>query len=312
MSLTLHRRRLLKAVAGGALVASPLAACGRSGGAALPVTMIGAELAVIAAVGGNVVAGRAPDGVLLVDGGFESEADAVLRAVSATFGRAPVQALVNTHWHRGVTGANETLGRQGVKIVAHENTKQWLAHETLVRWENKTYEPLPLEARPSETFYDAATLPFGGSAVEMGHMLQAHTDGDIYVRFPEQNVFVTGGAVTNDAWPVLDWWTGGYIGGTLDAFDKMLPIVDDATVIVPGSGPLMTKADLKAQSDMYYEIFDRLAALLKDSMSPAEAVEAKPTRGFKEEWGDPDLFVELAFHSFFGHLRANDRLGPMP
>jgi glyoxylase-like metal-dependent hydrolase (beta-lactamase superfamily II) len=155
-------------------------------------------------------------------------------------------------------------------------------------------------------------MPWGGAEIGYGHMLQAHTDGDIYVHFPAENVLVTGGAVTNDAWPVLDWGTGGYLGGTLDAFSIMLGIADDATLVVPGSGPLMTRAELQAQNDMYTEIYDRLATLLKDSMSPAEAVAARPTAGFKEEWGSPDLFVELAFRSFFGHLRGNPRLGPMP
>jgi glyoxylase-like metal-dependent hydrolase (beta-lactamase superfamily II) len=313
MNARVHRRQLLRAAAGGIVGAAlPLASCGRASVAALPATLIADDIALIAATGGAVLAARGPEGVVLVDGGFSDESPAVLAAVAETFPRAAVRTLFNTHWHRGQTGSNETLGKAGARIIAHENTKQWLAHEVFVRWENKTYEPLPEVALPNETFYSTASMPWAGSTIEYGHMLQAHTDGDIYVRFPAGNVLATGGAVTNDAWPVLDWWTGGYIGGLLDALTIMLAVADDATVVVPGSGPVMTKADLAAQNEMYLEIFDRLGALLKDSMGPAEAVAAKPTAGFKEEWGDPDLFVELAFRSFYGHLRGNQRLGPMP
>jgi glyoxylase-like metal-dependent hydrolase (beta-lactamase superfamily II) len=313
MKARVHRRQLLKVAAGGFVGAVlPLASCGRAPAAALPATLLLDDVAVIAAAGGNVLAARGPDGVVLVDGGFEAESPSVLATVTETFGRATVKALFNTHWHRGQTGSNETLGKAGTRIIAHENTKQWLAHEVFVRWENKTYEPLPEVALPNETFYSTASMAWGDAAIEYGHMLQAHTDGDIYVRFPAANVLATGGAVTNDAWPVLDWWTGGYIGGLLDAFTIMLAIADDATIVVPGSGPVMTRAELQEQNDMYLEVFDRLGTLLKDSMSPAEAVAAKPTQGFKEEWGDPDLFVELAFRSFYGHLRGNQRLGPMP
>jgi glyoxylase-like metal-dependent hydrolase (beta-lactamase superfamily II) len=314
MTARIHRRRLLTAAAGGALAAAlPLASCGRApNAAALPAIRINDDFSVIAASGGNVLAARGADGVVLVDGGFAEEAPSVLASVAEAFPRAPIAALVDSHWRRNVTGLNETLGKRGVKIVAHENTKQWLAHEVFVRWENKTYEPLPEVALPTETFYADARLPFGDAEIELGHLLQAHTDGDVYVRFPAANVLATGGAITNDAWPLLDWWTGGYIGGLLDAFTTLLAIADDATIIAPGSGPVMTRAELQAQNDMYLEVFERLATLLKDSMSPAEAVAARPTQGFKEEWGDPDLFVELAFRSFYGHLRGNTRLGPMP
>jgi glyoxylase-like metal-dependent hydrolase (beta-lactamase superfamily II) len=273
--------------------------------------MINDDLAVIAASGGNVIAARAADGVVMIDGGFAEESADVLASVKAAFGRAPVKALFNSNWRPNVTGLNETLGKQGVPIIAHQNTKQWVSHRITVRWENKTYDPLPVEARPTETFYDTWSMPSGGSTIDAGHMLQAYTDGDIYVHFPAANVLVGGTALTNDRWPVLDWWTGGYIGGLEDAFDTMLAIADDATVVVPGSGPLMTKADLQAQRDMYKEITDRLVVLLRDAMSAAEAVAAKPTRGFKEEWGNPDQFVDLAFHSFYGHLRGNPRLGPI-
>ncbi len=308
-----HRRDLLRAAAGGAAASAlPLAACGGPQASALPVTRISDAMTVIAAEGGNVVAARGTDGVVLIDGGFESEAPSVLAAVRRELGRAPIRALFNTHWHRGQTGANLTLGQAGTSIIAHENTKQWLAHEIFVRWENKTYAPLPDEALPTETFYATASMPWGGAEIAYGHMLQAHTDGDIYVHFPAENVLVAGGAVSNDAWPVIDWWTGGWLGGLLDAYLIMLEIADEDTVIVPGSGPLMTRGELSAQNDMYLEIFDRLASLLKASKGPAEVVAARPTQGFKENWAGADRFAELAFRSFYGHLRGEPRIGPMP
>lgn len=313
MASLLHRRGLLKAAAGGALASAlPLAACERAPASSLITTAVNDDIAVIASSGGNVIAARGPDGLALIDGGFAEESADVLNAVRASFGRAPTVALFNSNWRRNVTGLNETLGPQGVKIVAHENTKQWLAHEVYVRWENKRYEPLPDAALPTETFYSTGRMAWGEGEIAYGHMLQAHTDGDIYVQFPSANVLVTGSAVTNDKWPTLDWWTGGYIGGLLDAYTTLLAVADENTVVVPGSGPLMTRADLQAQSDMYVEIANRLATLLKDSMSPQEAVEARPADGFRDEWGSPDQFVDQAFRSFFGHLRANALLGPMP
>jgi glyoxylase-like metal-dependent hydrolase (beta-lactamase superfamily II) len=32
-----------------------------------------------------------------------------------------------------------------------------------------------------------------------------HTDGDMYVYFPEDNVLAVGDAVTSAGWPSIDW-----------------------------------------------------------------------------------------------------------
>ena len=292
----------------------PLAACGGSGGASTSLTTaeIADNIHLITGAGANVTAVKGPDGVVLVDGGAPDFAEELERVAARAVGERDVQALFNTHWHPEQTGANARLGGQGVPIIAHENTKQWLGSEIHVRWQDTTYPPLPAEALPSDTIYETGAMELGDERAEYGHMLHAHTDGDIYVKFPRANVLVAGGALTSDRWPIIDWWTGGYIGGLLDAHETLLPLADDETVIVPSDGPVMSLADLHEQAEMYLTIFDRLATLLKDSMSPAEAVAARPTEGFKEEWGDPDLFVELAFRSFYGHLRGNTRLGPMP
>ena len=308
------RREFLTTAAGGAIGLSlPLSACGGSNAStSLTSQTLGDSVIMVSGAGANVVAAKGADGVVMVDGGLPEFSEELIRVVGRELRERDVQALFNTHWHPEQTGSNAALGAAGVPIIAHENTKQWLGSEIHVRWQDKTYPPFPEEALPTETFYDSGEMAFGGGRIEYGHMLQAHTDGDIYVRFTEPNVLVAGGALTSDQWPILDWWTGGYIGGLLDAHQTLLSLADAETAIVPSNGPVMTRADLETQAEMYVTIFDRLATLLKESNSPAEAVAAKPTEGYMEDWGSPDQFVELAFRSFYGHLRGNPRLGAMP
>ena len=96
----------------------------------------------------------------------------------------------------------------------------------------------------------AAASRSATARVDCRYLLNAHTDGDICVFFPDENVLVTGGAVSNDGWPVIDWWTGGWIGGMLDAYDALLGLADDDTRIVPSRGPVMSLAELQAQREM--------------------------------------------------------------
>ena len=187
--------------------------------------------------------------------------------------------------------------------MAHENTRLWLGRDVTRPWDdNRTIERLPPEACPSATFYEPGTVEVSGREVGYGYLLQAHTDGDIYVRFPAENVLVTGAAISTSTWPLLDWWTGGWIGGLVDAFDLLLEVADGNTRIVPGDGDVLTRADLVAQRQMYLTIFDRLAKLFFAGVEPADMLAAEPTKEFEARLGDSELFLRLAFRGFGLHF----------
>jgi glyoxylase-like metal-dependent hydrolase (beta-lactamase superfamily II) len=263
-----------------------------------------------AVIGPNatVLAADSSDGVVLVDGGAAAWSDALLETIAERLGGKPIRALFNTHWHREQTGSNERLGAQGVEIIAHENTALWLGTDVHVRWSGQKFAPLPPVARPTTTFYDAndvTSFKFGARRVECGHLLKAHTDGDIWAFFPDENVLAVGGVVSNDGWPIIDWWTGGWFVGMLDAFDTLLGLANERTRIVPGNGPVMSLAELRTQREMYLTIFDRLQTLFTEARETAEVLAAKPTAEYDAKFGDPELFLTLAFQSFWGHLRDN-------
>jgi len=303
----LNRRDALRSIAGaaGALAVAPAfgsLADGYDVSQPLKVERLSPRLAVIAGVGCNVVAARGSAGVVLADGGLEARSAELLELVRREMGAPGIDVLFNTHWHPERTGSNATLGQAGAKIIAHENTRLWLSTVFQRPWDDEPFEPLPEAARPNDTFYTKGALAFGDQPVEYGYMLQSHTDGDIYTYFPAENVLVTGGVVCADRWPLIDWWTGGWLLGMVDGLDVLIGVANDATRIVPGSGRLLTKAELVAQRDMYLVIYERLMKLFFEARSPAEAVEAAPTKDFRPEWGDASQFVKLGFESIGGHL----------
>jgi glyoxylase-like metal-dependent hydrolase (beta-lactamase superfamily II) len=277
-------------------------ATAKSRGPEIGATPLTDELTVFTGAGANVVALRGPDGLLLVDGGLEERSRDLLDVVFKQTGRKRVHTLFNTHWHPEQTGSNERLAGGDTRIISHENTKLWLGYKTAVPWENRSYGPLPPKARPNATVYGASKLTFGDEPVDYGYLLQAHTDGDIYVKFSRRNVLVTGGAVSGDGWPVIDWGTGGWIGGMVDGLKTLIALSDANTRIVPANGPVLTRADLEAQRDMYAAIFDRLGKLLRKGLAPDEVVAAAPAREFDAKWGNSDVFVTMAFKSLWGHF----------
>src|SRR5437773_3435521 len=93
--------------------------------------------------GENIVVVAGTDGLVMINGGRQEMSADLLRAVTERTGGKRVEALFNTDWHREHTGSNETIGKAGAKIIAHEHTKQYLGAEIYVDWQNRTYKPLP-------------------------------------------------------------------------------------------------------------------------------------------------------------------------
>jgi len=248
----------------------------------------------------NVVAQTGPGGVVLVDGSTADSAEALLAAVADLPGGGTIHTLFNTHWHPEHTGLNERLGRAGATIIAQENTRLWLSTDITYPWDGQHFEPLPEVAQPNATFYDEGELESG---VRYGYLRHAaHTDGDLYVYFPGANVLCVGDAVYGAGWPFVDWWTGGWIGGIVGTLEFVLALADDDTRIVPARGPVLARADLARQFEMYNVIYERLAGLLNSGRGPDEAVAARPTEEFDPEMGNPDTFVRQAFMSLWAYL----------
>ncbi len=302
------RRQLLRATLAGAAgfaLGAPVlrvaAAQARATSDASGTLRLADDLFVITLPGeANVVAATGVDGVVLVDGGSAGAAEAVMQAVAGLPGSGPVHTLINTHWHPEQTGCNERLGKAGRTIVAHENTRLWLTTDVTWPWDGRRFKRLPKIAQPNRTVYTTGTTESG---IRYGHIPDAaHTDGDLYVHFPRQNVLAVGDVMSGQGWPVVDWTTGGWIGGIVGALQRLQTLADAQTRIVPGRGPVLGLTELTTQLTMYGTINDRLTQLLNKGRGPGEAVEARPAKEFEAQMGNPDEFVRRSFESLWAYL----------
>ncbi len=296
--MKLQRREFLHTLAAGAagLGLSPTA-FGQAGPAATKLTE---KLTLITGAGNNIVVLTGDDGNLLVDCGEAAYAQEVLKLA----GR--VNTVFNTHWHPESTGAktNDVMAKSGAKLVSHVNTQLWMTQEIIHDWEKKVFAPRAKEARPTETFYTTGKTRFGAEPVEYGLMAMAHTDGDIYVHFPQSNVLVAGDVVQAGRLPMLDFTTGGWIGGMQQAHQALLRLANDTTKIVPATGPVMTKAQVQANLDILTKVREQLVKLLKQGKGPADMIAAKAVQEFQGQLaGDPDQFIFTAYRGLWAHVR---------
>lgn len=261
---------------------------------------------------GNTLIAADTDGLILIEGVPAELGKEYLDFVKTTAGSATIKALVNTHWHDDSAGLNALMRELGVDVIAQFNTMQWLGATIRRRGDEILHTPVPAAALPNKTFHDSLTLPFRGATIELGYLVQAHTDGDIYAWFPAQKVLYTGPTVRSDAWSAVDEATNGWIGGLTDAYDSLATLVTDDVRVVPASGPVLDKAGFDAQLALYKNLEAEMVKLLRQSRSAEEVVIANPAVGLKPEWGAPDEFLDQGFRSFYGHLRDTRHVGQMP
>lgn len=306
MTHSVDRRDFLTALVGGtaAVSLSALSTPARAREASAPIDSLKLNdtLTLFTGDGGNVIVARDGDGLAMVDGGLPERSHELLERIRKETGSERVGTLFNTHWHPRQTGSNEPIGKDGATIIAHENTRLWLGYANPVPGEHRTYGPLPPKARPNKTFfYNSEQITIGGEPVEYGYLIQAHTDGDMYVHFKKSNVLATGGVVSGAGWPIIDVHTGGWIVGMTNGLETLIKVADANTRVIPAHGPVLTRADLLAQHKMFSTISLRLQRAIRKGLGPEEVVAQNPTAEFNAKWGDPKAFVKMAFESLWGH-----------
>jgi glyoxylase-like metal-dependent hydrolase (beta-lactamase superfamily II) len=279
------------------LAALPLAARAQSGG--LTVSDVTPQVKLLRGAGGNIVVLGTGAGQIVVDSGAAAARDAVVGTLRELGGT--VATVINTHWHRDQTGANEALAAAGATIVAHDKTRQRLRAGWYVPASDRYEPPLPAAALPTRTFFTTDELVVGAESLELGYLIEAHTDGDVYVKIPAANVVAAGDALSPERDPVLDWFGGGWLGGRVDALKKLLDLGDAATRYVPSYGPVVGRDAVQAEHDLLLTIFDRMVVNLRLGQTADDMLKAGLLDGLPRTFEDPAQFLYDAHKGFWAH-----------
>lgn len=303
----MDRRHVLKGGLAGLLTlwAPPLAHAAQRGNAAAA-RRLTSSLAVLDGGGTNVVAWSSPEGVVLVDTGAPAVADRLTAAVKGLGGNPKVHTVFNTHYHLAHTGNNALFSAAGAAIVAHDRTRQWMSVDYWLPDQNRYEQARPKAAWPTEVFFNTGSKTIGGERIDFGYLLVAHTAGDAYVYFRDANVLAVGDVASPVNDPELDWITGAWIGGRVSAMDRLLTIGNDQTRVVPGTGPVMTWAEFKAERELMETVRQRLFRQIRQGDGPQDMVDGGVLEGLPRTWKDPYRFLYAAARGLWGNHNKLD------
>jgi glyoxylase-like metal-dependent hydrolase (beta-lactamase superfamily II) len=296
-----NRRAVLQTALGlAAIAALPGRALARDA-AKIATTALNDRLTLLSGAGGNVLALASDEGLLLVDAGAPAYTRALQGALRQLPGGKRVHTVINTHWHLEQTGGNDAFGKAGATIIAHAKALQRMSTDQYVPWEDRYLKARSKEAWPTRSFYTTGELKAGSESIEYGYLLEAHTDGDLYVHFRDSNVLAVGDAASPQLDPQLAWYEGGWVGGRVDALTKLLKTGNEQTRIVAATGGVISRAELKTECDALVTVFDRLSEAVRKGFTTEDMQKAKLLDGLPRTWANPDKFIYDAHKGMWAH-----------
>jgi len=240
------------------------------------------DLYLISGEGGNVALYATAEGVILVDDMFDRNHDDILKQIKTVTDR-PLKYVINTHQHDDHAGGDMKM-LPIAEVIAHKNVRANLTNIKQPYYEDTPGTPIGL---PRITFADELSVHLGGKEVQAHYYGRGHTRGDAVIYFPELKTIHTGdlflatrqaagrgGAPARPRPPgvpvYVDYAQGGSFIEWSKTFDGLLTL--DFDTVIPGHGPISTRADIIQFKSNLETMRNRLQGLIKGGTSRAEIV----------------------------------------
>ena len=240
------------------------------------------DLHLISGEGGNVAAYATSEGLVLVDDMFDRNHADILAQLK-TITDKPLRYVINTHQHDDHAGGDFRM-LPIAEVIAHRNVRANLAHIKEPYYQDTPGTPIGL---PRITFSDELAIHLGGREVQAHYFGRGHTNGDAIIYFPELKAVHTGdlflatgtgggqqGGQARQRPPGVPVYVDYVQGGSFLEWSRTLErlLMLDFDTVIPGHGPVSTRADVvKFKSDLE-TMRGRLAGLIKGGTSKTELV----------------------------------------
>jgi len=247
--------------------------------AQLRIAKVKGDLYMVSGEGGNVAVYVTSEGVVLVDDMFDrNHADILAQVKSVT--EKPIRYVLNTHQHDDHAGGDMKM-LPIAEVVAHRNARANLTDIKQPYYEDTPGTPIGL---PRITFTDELDVHLGGKDVQAYYFGRGHTSGDAVIYFPELKAIHTGdlflstraggraqGPPRPPGVPIyVDYVQGGSFFAWSKTLDGVLKL--DFDTIIPGHGPVATKADLVRFKSDLETMRARLVELIAHGSTKAQIV----------------------------------------
>ena len=232
-----------------------------------------------------------PDGIIATDPINADAAKWLKDELKSRFG-VPVKYLIYSHDHRDHVAGGEVFKPEAT-VIAHEN-----ARAAIIGEQRPT-------AVPDVTFSDRMTVTLGGKSVELIYLGRSHSDNMIVMHFPAERALFTVDFISVNRLPYKNL-SDAYFPDWIDAVEKVEAM--DFDILMPGHGPLGTKADVTGHREYLQALYDAVLDAARkgeslDDMKKSITLDAFSGMGMYDKWRE--LNIEGVYAQVMLHRRGN-------
>ncbi|MBE0663802.1 MAG: MBL fold metallo-hydrolase [Bacteroidales bacterium] len=217
----------------------------------------------------TVVAFTGDDGLMVIDAAYEQTTSQLLDTLKRITSHT-VKYLLNTHLHGDHTGGNVELGK-GATIISHHSVKTWLTSDR--KQGDRVPGPMPQQGIPNFTFEGTFNMEFNGQVLQMYHLPEGHTAGDVIIYFSGSNVLMVGDLLFADYFPYVDTGQGGNPLGYINNVKWIIKHFPQDAVVVGGHGPVYNMQQLQEWLSNLEETIEIIADAKQDGLNAAQMKE---------------------------------------
>ena len=239
--------------------------------------------------GGNVAVYITDEGVILIDDKFDRDHQSIVDQVKSVTNQ-PIKYIINTHYHQDHSGGNAKF------LPTAEIISTAMARTNIVEHKQQGNIQPPDVSPARITFTTETAIHLGGKEVRAIYMGRGHTNGDAVIYFPALRTLHTGDLMAGTS-PLIDYNGGGSLVEWSKTLDNALKL--DFDTVIPGHGPVTTKAGLMAYRDNVEKLRNRVTGLIHEGKSQDDVAKFMETEykwapnSLQQQWSVPGMMAEL-------------------
>ncbi len=231
------------------------------------------------------------DGIIVTDP-IDADAARWLKGELTARFNVPVKYLIYSHDHRDHSAGGEIFAPEAT-VIAHEKARAAIIGEK---------RPT---AVPDITFTERMSVSLGGKSVELIYVGLSHSDNMIVMHFPAERALFAVDFISVNRLPYMNL-SDAYFPEWIDAVKKVEAM--DFDILVPGHGPLGTRADATEHRRYLQALYDAVLEAARrgeslDEMKSSIKLESFEHLSMYDKWRE--LNIEGMYRQVSLHRRGN-------
>ena len=233
----------------------------------------------------NLVVFVGPEGVMLVDTGFDESSEQV-KSILKELGGGDIKYIINTHSDYDHIAGNSSL-RGNAIVLTHTQCKSQLIEYADPEYDIPFDKALFRGAYPTMTFEEPITLYFDGDEIQVIPLTGGHTDEDVIVYFKNAGVVCLGDLISPGSFPVVKLNNGGNANSLVENVERLISLFPEDVTFIVGHGGDTTVKELR----IYHDMLQSTIAIVQAAMKANMTVEEMKRRKILDDWSsfnDPE------------------------